>query len=164
MALIVETGAGVTGANGYIDTAFLDSWAANRAYDLTAYDAAAKEAAIIIASNDWIDLNHTFKGEPLTDTQGLKMPTDATVYDDKWRSVVAMAAYMQLRGLLLVDTATLSTAGVIESESKKLATLSKSATYASGTSQTYKRLTVDLDTAIRHYLSVSTGSGSMVRW
>jgi hypothetical protein len=164
MALITEDGTGVTGANSYIDVAFLDAWALSRNYSLVAYDTTQKEAAIQIASQDWTDLNHNFKGDALTTTQGLKMPTVDTVYDDKWRNVVAMAAYLQLRGLLLVDTAALSTAGTIESESSSLGPLSESITYAKGTAQTYSRVTTDLDKAIKPYLSFSGGIGSLVRW
>jgi hypothetical protein len=164
MALITEDGTGVTGANSYIDVAFLDAWALSRNYDLSAYDTVKKEAAIQIASQDWTDLFHSFKGDALTTTQGLKMPTVDTVYDDKWRNVVAMAVYMQLRGLLLVDTAALSTAGTIESEAKQLGPMSKSTTYAKGTAQTYSRNTTDLDKAIKPYLSFAGGMGTLVRW
>lgn len=164
MAFTVEDGTGITGANAYIATTFLDSWAASRAYDLSAYDAAAKEAAITISSSDWIDLYHNFKGEPLSATQGLKMPTNETVYDDKWRSLVANAAYMQLKGLLLVDESLISTSGTVESESKSLGPLSKSVAYAKGTAQTYRRKTPSLDAAIRTYLSFSDGLGTMRRW
>ena len=164
MALIVESGLGVTGANAYIDVAFLDAWALSRNYSLTAYDTTQKEAAIQIASQDWTDLFHTFRGEALTTTQGLKMPTVDTVYDDKWRNVVTMAVYLQLRGLLLVDEVSLSVTGTVESESKQLGPMSKSITYASGTAQTYRRLTPSLDAAIKPYLSLVGGMGSLVRW
>lgn len=162
--LTVENGTGITGANAYIDVAFIDSWSLTRAYDLSAYDTAAKEAAIAIASSDWIDLYHNFKGDQLSATQGLKMPTDETVYDDKWRSLVANAVYLQLKGLLLVDESAISVAGAVESESKALGPLSKSVSYAKGTAQTYKRKTPSLDAAIRHYLSFADGLGAAKRW
>lgn len=164
MAFVLEDGTGITGANAYCDVAFLDAWAADRAYDLTAYDNAAKQAAIIIASKDWIDLYHGFRGEKLSDTQGLKMPTDETDYDDTWRDIAANAAYLQLKGLLLVDESSLSTSGIVDSESKKLASLSKSVTYAKGSAQTYRRKTPSLDAAIKPYLKVSGGMGSLLRW
>jgi hypothetical protein len=164
MALITEDGTGVTGANSYIDVAFLDAWALSRNYDLSAYDTVKKEAAIQIASQDWTDLFHSFKGDALTTTQGLKMPTVDTVYDDKWRNVIAMAVYLQLRGLLLVDETALAVTGTIESESKSLGPLSKSVAYAKGTAQTYRRLTPSLDAAINPYLSFAGGMGTLVRW
>ena len=164
MAFVLEDGTGVTGANAYCDVAFLDSWAADRSYDLTAYDTAAKESAIIIASKDWIDLYHNFKGEKLSAAQGLKMPTDENVYDDTWRAIAANAAYLQLKGLLLVDEGSISTSGIVESESKKLASLAKSVAYAKGTAQTYRRNTPSLDAAIKPYLKVGGGFGSLYRW
>ena len=164
MALIIEDGTGITNANAYIDVAFLDAWALARNYDLSAYDATKKEAAIQIASQDWVDLFHTFKGAALTTTQGLKMPTVDNSYTDKWRYVVAMAAWLQLRGLLIVDEAGLATTGTIESESSRLGPLSESITYARGTAQTYRRLTPALDAAIKPYLSLIGGFGSFRSW
>jgi len=164
MAIVVEDGTGITGANAYVSTTYLDGWAADRGYSLAAYTTEQKEAAIIIASKDWIDLYHTFKGEKLSDAQGLKMPTTENDYDAAWKDMASNAAYMQLRGLLLVDEASLSTSGTIQSEAKQLGTLSKSVTYADGTAQTYRRKTPALDAAIRPYLLAGFGPGDVKRW
>jgi len=162
MSITVEDGTGVTGANSYASVAALDAYAVHR-LDLTDYDTADKESALVIASSDWIDGQHTFRGESLTDTQGLFFPT---VEDELPADIVTAtlkAALLQLQGLLLVDLTSVSTSGEVESESKSVGPLSKSTTYRSGSSQRYSRiLPRDLTSLLWPYL-LANGMGVTYR-
>ena len=138
------------GVNAYVSYAEYLAWAALRGYTVTATQAQV-EAAIVIASLDYIDANHTFKGELVDEDQTMKLPTDeVTIAEIK--PAANAATKMQLAGLLMVDTSTTSTTGVVESESKSVGTLSKSVTYKSGSSQTYKRIAPLVDALLRPYL------------
>lgn len=152
MAITVETGAGISGANSYASVAELDSFAVHR-LDLTDYTEAQKESALVIASMDWLDGQHSFRSGPETDTQGLFFPTKEDGYPAAIKTATLKAALLQLQGLLMVDLTTISTSGSIESESKSVGPLSKSVTYKSGTAQRYARvLPADLERLLTPYL------------
>lgn len=157
MGITVEDGTGVTGANSYASVAELDAYAVHR-LNLTGYNTAAKEAALVVASADWLDGQHTFKGESLTDTQGLFFPVKALDEDEEEfpaaiKTAALKAALLQLQGLLLVDLTGISVTGAIESESKSVGTLSKSVAYQEGSAQRYGRiLPSDLTNLLRPYL------------
>jgi hypothetical protein len=158
MAFIVEDGGGIASANSYASVAELNAYAEFR-FDLTAYTNTQKEAALVVASSDWIDGYHSFRSESLTETQGLFFPTllDALPYAVKEASM--KAALLQLRGLLLVDLSTLNVNGSVESESKSVGPLSKSATYKKGSAQRYSRvLPTDLTNLLNPYLLAGCSS------
>jgi hypothetical protein len=162
MAITVEDGTGVTGANSYASVAALDAYAVHR-LSLTAYNTAAKESALVIASMDWVDGQHTFRGESLTDTQGLFFPTEDDDLPADIVTATLKAALLQLQGLLLVDLTSISTSGEVESESKSVGSLSKSTTYRSGSSQRYSRiLPRDLTSLLWPYL-LANGMGVTYR-
>lgn len=164
MPFVVEDGTGVTGATAYIDSAYFDDWAAMRNNDLSGYTQQQKEAAIVVASQDWIDLYHNFKGNKLNPDQGLKMPTDQNEYGKQWKDLCANAAWYQIRGLLLVDPSTIDVNGVVVETRSKLDTLEKQVKYQEGTSATYSRNTDPLDEAIKPFLAQSGGIGVSRRW
>jgi hypothetical protein len=164
MAIIVEDGSGVVGANSYASVAELDAYAAHR-LDLASYNTAQKESALVIASSDWMDGTHEFCGDQLTTTQGLFFPTVVDGLPANIKTATLKAALLQLQGLLLVDYKSISQSGVVESESKSLGSLSKSVTYKSGTSQIYGRiLPTDLTNLLKPYLcATSSGPGVAYR-
>lgn len=162
MAIIVEDGSGVTDANSYASVTDLDAYATHR-LDLSGYSTDQKEAALVVASADWVDGHHSFRGEKLVSTQGLKFPTDEDALPADVVTAALKAAMLQLQGLLLVDLSTVSTAGEVESESKSLGTLSKSASYRAGTAQVYGRvLPKDLTSLLKPYLATG-GLGVVYR-
>lgn len=156
MAIIVEDGTGITNADSYASVADLDAYATHR-LDVSGYSTAQKEAALVIASADWLDGYHNFRGDKLVSTQGLHFPTDEDAFPDAIVTAALKAALLQLQGLLLVDLSSVSQSGDVESESKSLGSLSKSVTYKSGTARTYSRtIPKDLTGIIRPYFEAGT--------
>ena len=152
MAITVEDGSGVSGANSYASIAELDAFAVHR-LDVAGYTTAQKESALVIASSDWLDGQHSFRSEPLTETQGLFFPTVLDGLPGAIKTAALKAALLQLQGLLMVDLTAISVTGSVESESKSVGPLSKSVTYKSGTAQRYARvLPADLEKLLVPYL------------
>lgn len=163
MGIIVENGTGLSNAQCYCDVAYLDAYLTERGIT-SAATTGQKEAALVIAAKDWIDGSHTFRGEKLVDTQALSFPTDIDQFPEAIKLANAKAGYLQLQGLLLVDTSSISTSGVVESESKQLGPLSKSVTYKSGSAQVYGRiLPKDLTNLLVPYLDASGLMGTVRR-
>lgn len=77
MALIIEDGSGVTGANSYIDAAGARAYATARGVTLDPSDAVV-EAQLINAMDYLEGLN--YKGSPVSVTQALEWPRKNTVY------------------------------------------------------------------------------------
>lgn len=159
MAIVVETGAGLSNAQAYCDYNYFHAYVTERGITHS-HSQAQIEAALVIAAKDWIDGYHTFIGEKLESTQALQFPRlfdDTETYPDPFPADIplanAKAAWLQLQGLLLVDQSTLSLSGAVTSESKSVASLSKSVTYESGTAQMYGRvLPKDLTNLLKTYL------------
>lgn len=163
MSIITEDGTGLTDAQSYCDVDYFDSYLAERSIQ-NSYTTEQKESAIVIAAIDWIDGYHTFNSCKLVDTQALKFPTVENGLPDDIKLANAKAAYLQLRGLLLVDQSTLSTSGIIESEDKSLGALSKSVKYVAGSAQVYSRIIPrDLKNLLAPYLSSSNSLGWVTR-
>ena len=89
MALTVETGAVVAGADSYISLADADTYFTNHGSPSEWADAtdAAQEAALRYAVQ-WIDSSFSWKGEIVDDDQVLDWPR-AGVYDDERRLVAS---------------------------------------------------------------------------
>lgn len=163
MAIVVETGEGLPNAQAYVDAAYLDAWMAERGYVTTA-TLEAKEAALVVSAKDWIDGQHEFANEKLTTTQALEFPRTVFGFPEDIKKANAQAAYLQLNGALLVDTGSISTSGVVESESKSVGPLSKSVKYKSGTAQMYGRiLPKQLTNLLKPYLANGGGLGVAYR-
>lgn len=164
MAIVVEDGTGLSNAQAYVDADYLQAYCLERGLSLATYDETAQEAALVIAAKDWIDGQHTFKYEKLVETQALQFPRTEFEFPDDIKVTNAKAAYLQLKGALLVDVTTISTSGAVESESKQLGTMSKSVTYKSGSAQIYGRiLPADLTNLLRPYLSSAGLMGTVNR-
>lgn len=163
MAIVFEDGTGLSNAQCYCSVAYLDAWMAERGYTTTALQP-AKEAALVVSAKDWIDGQHSFANEKLVDNQALEFPRTVFGFPEDIKRANAQAAYLHLRGALLVDTAAISTSGTVESESKAVGSLSKSVTYKSGSAQIYSRiLPKTLTNLLKPYLSNSGGLGSVYR-
>jgi len=161
--IIVEDGTGLSDAQCYCSVAYLDAYLAERglAHGHSTND---KEYALVIAAKDWLDGQNTYKYEKLTETQSLQFPRTEVGFPDAIKLANAKAAHLHLHSSLLVDTTAIVVAGVVESESKQVGTLSKSITYKSGSAQIYGRiLPADLTNLLRPYLSTNGIMGAVSR-
>lgn len=94
MALIVEDGSVVPGANGYISVAELDAYWSCRNVTLSQTDP-EKEAAIIIATQ-YVDLNNKWEGSITMSDQSLDWPRTG-VMDDEGRIIPSFTIPDQLK-------------------------------------------------------------------
>lgn len=143
------------GENTYLSLADYKAWLDLRNYNYADFDDTQLEASLVVSSLDYIDPNYKFKGQKLDESQLMSLPTDEVSISDI-KSGAGQAAWQQLNGYLFVDMTTQSASGDIQSESKQLATLSKSVTYADGSAKgsTYST------TLIRRFLSPYVIGGS----
>ncbi len=164
MALTPENGTGLANANTYADYAYFVAFCAQFGLAGT-YTEEQAEPALTTSSIRWIDWQHEFAGEKLTETQALEFPRDNDIgLPLKIKQAAADGAWLHLNNALLVNTATLSTTGEVISERKKLDVLETEKTYAEGSAQTYSRvLPADLENLLRPYLKLSAGFGRAVR-
>ena len=138
------------------------AWADARLYDYSAYQDAQIEAALLIVSEDFIDPNYTFKGEPLDENQEMQLPTDCVVVADI-TNAVCQAAWLQLQGALFVaDTAL--TEKEVTSESESIGELSSSYTYREGSQRYYTYSTTKIDALLRPFVIGGAGGiGGVLR-
>lgn len=139
MALIVETGAIIAGANGYITQAFLDTYWLNRNVTL-AQTSDEKDAAIIIATQ-YVDLNNTWKGFIVADVQSLDFPRQGII-DNEGRQIASDSIPLQLQNAIAeyakrqLDSTIqpdVPDTGTIKSLMTKLDVLEKKTEYQDGT-------------------------------
>jgi hypothetical protein len=150
------------GTDAYISLADFKSWADDRAYDYSSFTDTAIEAAIRIASVDFINVNYTFKGDALSDSQPLQLPTDEVAIADILNGA-AQASWQQLKGRLFVDVTEVGQTGQVVSETKKVASLSTSTTYAEGYQYTNVYPTTRIDDFLKPYTVAIGGLGNPVR-
>lgn len=167
MTLIVEDGTGLTTANGYIAASYFTTHFTDRGIDVSAYNTAAVEAAIVRAT-DYVDkrFGPKFRGFRKTRLQALEWPRlDAFDNDDylyysedavprPLEKAVAEYALLaaQLTNLLptparpfpvldpVTGTVTSSASGALDFESKKVGPIEVKKSYVdmSQISNTYK--------------------------
>jgi len=158
MAIIVEDGTGLSNAVAYCDYAYFHNYVTIRGIQHS-HSIETIESALVVAAIDWIDGEHEFANDKLKETQSLKFPRTVFGFPANIKEANAHAAWLHLNKLLFPDLSLVSQNGDIESESKQLSVMSKSVTYASGTSQKYSRvLPKSLRLLIRPYLSLSSGA------
>jgi hypothetical protein len=81
MAFLVETGAGLSGANAYLTLDEADAYFDDRFITTWVGSAGQKQAAIIKAT-DYLDATYRWRGTRLTSTQGLAWPRGGAVDSD----------------------------------------------------------------------------------
>ena len=161
MELIKQTNEGLSTANVYADLIDLASYADMRNIDLTEFSDASMESSLYIASNDWVDDTHEFKGEKVNEDQSTSLPTDEVPLPNRdIVSITCMIAIQNLKELLFVELTEDSSKGQILSESSGLDVLKESFKYAEGTNLEAGGFqpTPLADNKIEKYL-VSTGFG-----
>jgi len=139
-----------------------ESWANARLIEYFEYNSLQIEAALLVVSEDFIDVNYKFKGSKLDENQTMQLPTDQVVAADI-TNAVCQAAWMQLQGVLFVSDASLVEREVT-SESSKLGDLSKSVTYREGSKRTYTESTTKIDRLLSPFVIGGAGGiGGVLR-
>ncbi len=135
MAMIVEDGTVVANANSYqTEAAFLSYWSDR---NITISNTTAEIEAALIIATQYVDLNNTWKGDAVSETQSLDWPRsgaydkngfliDSGVIPDELKNAVNEYAYRQLTSALQPDD---SQSQTIVSEKKRLGTLEKEIDY-----------------------------------
>ena len=89
MALIVEDGTGVSGANAYISRAdFLTYHSDRNNASAAALSSTVIDAAILYAT-EYLDSKYQWRGTPVDDDQSLGFPTEGG-YDDQGREITGL--------------------------------------------------------------------------
>ena len=138
MAIIKEDGTGLADANVYADLADFKTWADNRAMDYAGFSDPQIEGALVVAT-EWMDARYTFKGETLSDTQALSLPTDTVSINRAILSATCHIASYELAGLLTPA----NDATGIKSVRKKLDALETETVYQDGSTQKQSYLLID---------------------
>lgn len=114
--------------------------------------------ADIVKSADFIDTYYNFKGQPVSDTQSMKLPTDeVTIANIKKAALKAVE--MQQAGLLTLDLASVA-AGQVKRVMEKVDVLETETEYVEGSQQTFKRKAPELDMLLRPF---TVGGAGLVR-
>jgi hypothetical protein len=142
------------GTDSYVTSADYEAYASARGInaDLTNLD------ADLIKSADFIDTYYNFKGQPVSDTQEMKLPTDQVTIA-AIKKAALKAVEMQQGGLLTLDLASVS-AGAVKRIMTKVDVLEKEVEYADGSQSTFKRKTPELDMLLRPFV---VGGAGLVR-
>ena len=156
----IEDGTGLADATGYIDTAYLEDYAAHIGYDLSSLTEPQKQAMISRVSMNYIDIKYDFKGEPLNADQGLSLPTSEVSITDKVKRAVADACIIDAKGELFN---TVDTNGRVKRTKDKLDVLETEIEYQDNTSapKQYGNTPVT-DKLLKPYTSAS--GGIFARW
>jgi hypothetical protein len=142
------------GTDSYVTSADYEAYANARGInaDLTNLD------ADLIKSADFIDTYYNFKGQPVSDTQEMKLPTDQVTIA-AIKKAALKAVEMQQAGLLTLDLASVS-AGAVKRIMTKVDVLEKEVEYVDGSQSTFKRKTPELDMLLRPFV---VGGAGLVR-
>jgi hypothetical protein len=150
----------ILGTNAYIELASFKSWAALRNFDLASYSDPVIEAAIVIATLDFIEPNYKFLGEPLESDQPLKLPTDNVTISDI-ENPTAYTVLQYLEGNLFVDLTGVTNAELLE-QTDKLGELSTTTKFREGSTRSYKKSTEKIDRLFNKFTSLS-GFGLVIK-
>jgi len=142
------------GTDSYVTSADYEAYANARGInaDLTNLD------ADLIKSADFIDTYYNFKGQPVSDTQEMKLPTDQVTIA-AIKKAALKAVEMQQAGLLTLDLASVSV-GAVKRIMTKVDVLEKEVEYVDGSQSTFKRKTPELDMLLRPFV---VGGAGLVR-
>lgn len=130
-------------------------------YVTPAYTDLQIEQALSRSALMFVDPRYKFKGDKVDDSQAMDLPTDdVAILDIQYAAT--QAAWQALIGKLFVNESEQSVNGLVTSESKQLASLSKSVEYQAGTAKTSLYDVSVIDNLMRPFVT-SFGGGSMGR-
>lgn len=157
---IIEDGTGLAGATGYIETSYLEEYAAHIGYDLSSLTEPQKQAMISRVSMNYIDIEYDFKGDLINPDQGLSLPTSEVPINDKVKRAVADACIIDAKGELFITT---DNNGRIKRTKDKLDVLETEVEYQENKSapKEYGNTPVT-DKLLKPY--TSAGGGIFARW
>ena len=156
--MIIEDGTGIADANAFVTVAEFNTYATDRGIDPSDYDTEQIEGAIVVASYDFINFNYTFKGTPLTATQGMNIPTDLAPIDSIVKNATCAAALLHLKGRLFVDASEIDVSGGIKSTKDAVGSLLTEIEYKDNGGYTYKYPTSQIDAMLSVYTIGGSGS------
>jgi hypothetical protein len=143
----------------YADYAQYLAWALSRNITVTQTKTEI-DAALYVATNDYIDVNYTFKGVATDEAQVTSLPTNQVSINSKVIRATCECAYLHLQGKLF--NSNLDPLGAIKSKesSKELDVLKKSESveYWGKASQSYLMPHPQIDKLLAPYLS-NSGAG-----
>lgn len=142
------------GTNAYITEAEYLAYADER-FIIPNYSAIQAD---IVKSADYIDTYYNFKGQPLSDAQSMKLPTDQVTIANVKKAALK-AVEMQQAGLLTLDLASVA-AGQVKRVMEKVDVLETETEYVEGSQQTFKRKSPELDMLLRPF---TVGGAGLVR-
>jgi len=149
------------GENGYITVEQFKTWCNARLIEFFAYNDLQIEAAIVVASVDFIDTNYTFKGCKLDEAQSMSLPTDDVAIADI-QNAVAQAVWQQLRGLLFTPELT-SNEGEVLRKREKVGPIEEETEYREGSVRSYTYSTTKIDRLIAPHVIGNAGGLSILR-
>lgn len=142
------------GTNAYVTADDYEAYAADRGIQPNAVTLDAD----IIKSADFIDTYYNFRGQLVSDTQEMKLPTDQVTIA-AIKKAALKAVEMQQAGLLTLDLAS-SQVGTVKRLMTKVDVLEKEIEYVDGSQSTFKRKTPELDMLLRPF---TVGNSGLVR-
>lgn len=163
MAFILEDGTGVAGATALVSVAELDSYLDDRGIESFNYIDTEKQAAIIIASVDKINTFYQFKGDSLSESQGMQIPTDEVALNAQIKRATCEAAYLHLIGRLFVSPTDNLSTGRVKRQMDKLDVLETEVEYHENSGYTSSYPTPGIDRLLQPYV-IAGGLGRTYRW
>lgn len=139
------------GTNAYITEAEYLAYADER-FIIPSYGTIQAD---IVKSADFIDTYYNFKGQPVSDTQSMKLPTDEVAIANIKKAALK-AVEMQQAGLLTLDLASVAV-GQVKRVMEKVDVLETETEYVEGSQQTFKRKAPELDMLLRPFTVGGTG-------
>lgn len=105
MALIIESGIGMTDSESYVDEAYVTAYFAKRG--VTEWDAITNKESQIVKATDYFESSYSFKGEKLNENQALAFPrliNGQVEYPTRIKNSICELALKSSTATLLEDT------------------------------------------------------------
>ena len=141
----------VLAENCYITLAKFKAWATLRGNAFNNFSDSAIVAAIVVSGLDYITPTFTFKGNKLSDTQPLPLPTNEVRIADI-ESGAAQAAWQHLNGRLFVSMDEQNVKGNVIEEESKIDVLEEMTKYQEGTALASKFSTTLIRAMLKPYI------------
>ena len=148
------------GTNTYLTVADFTAWATLRGLDLSPFSNEQIEAALVVSSSDFIDVNYKFKGQVLDATQPMALPTTLVAINDIYKGA-AQSAWQALNDQLFVSPSA-NSAGQVISQRDKLDVLETETEYAENSATFYTHDTTQITRLLSKY-TVGNVGGNMAR-
>lgn len=139
------------GVNAYTTVTDFRTWADLRNHDHYGFIDSEVEAAIVVASVDFIDTTYTFRGTALESDQSMQLPTNFVSVADV-NNAACQAVWQHLNGLLYVTQTADMASGEIKRVKSKLDALEKETEYQESTARGLTHNTAQIDRLIKPFV------------